>query len=46
MGANHICRPSKVSFTPSTNFSGVRTSPFTPSSTFTLSGNAPMSEKE
>lgn len=42
-GASHIWRPSRVSFTPSTNFSGVRTSPLTPSSTFTLSGNAPIS---
>jgi len=43
IGASHIWRPSKVSFTPSTNFSGVRTSPLTPSRTFTLSGNAPIS---
>ncbi|KAG7492119.1 hypothetical protein MATL_G00010730 [Megalops atlanticus] len=43
-GASHMCLPSWVLFTPSTSLSGVRTSPFTLSRTFTLSGNAAMSE--
>lgn len=45
-GANHMCLPSWVLFTPSINLSGVRTSPVTLSSTFTLSGNAAMSNKD
>lgn len=43
MGASHMCLPSSVSYTPSTSLSGVLMSPFTPSSIFTLSGNAAMS---
>jgi hypothetical protein len=39
-GANHMCRPSSVSLTPSINFAGVLTSSLTPSSTLTLSGYA------
>lgn len=39
-----MCLPSLVLFTWSTSLSGVRTSPLTPSSAFTLSGKAAMSE--
>lgn len=44
MGANHMCLPSLVSLTWSISLSGVLTSPHTPSSAFTLSGKAAISE--
>lgn len=46
MGANHMCLPSLVSLTWSISLSGVLTSPQTPSSAFTLSGKAAISEVE
>lgn len=44
MGASHMCLPSLVSLTWSISLSGVRTSPHTPSSAFTLSGKAAISD--
>ena len=46
MGASQACWPSEDSFVPSINLSGVRVSPFTPSSTLTLSGYAEISENQ
>lgn len=45
-GASHMCWPSSESHEPSTSLSGVLTSPFTPGSTFTLSGKAAMSGED